>query len=357
MLRGRHHVGVANGDRSIAYERELAAMLEGRALDPPDEQGFVMWAWTQGLVGLVDRAIADGQWQPGEKCRTVVRSLRGTDALHSALLRREIGPAAEVAAGAAGVAPIVFKGPAVADRLYGAPGLRAYADLDLLLPRRSLRTAVAALRDAGWQPAHAGRTYAALGEPLPGFAEDYGHEFHLVRSVGPAEVHLEVHWRVSDDPLSEALDHARLSARGRAMPELGPHVMAPEPIDELLVLAVHLLGGARTRLIQHVDLARASEAMPQPQWEEAFAEADDLGLGWALHRALDRVAETTGAARTRPRPCPPPPPWGAMRASDTLPPRVAEHVGRVAPLSWRGRARYLRRIAWATGRRVLARRR
>ena len=26
-------------------------------------------------------------------------------------------------------------------------------------------------------------------------------------------------------------------------------------------------------------------------------EANDLGLGWALHRALDRVAETTGAAR------------------------------------------------------------
>ena len=333
-------------------------MLKGRAFDPPDEPGFVFWAWSQGLVGLLDRAIANGQWEPATGYRDAVRSLRGTEALHAALLRRELGPAAEVLTEAAGVAPIVLKGPAVAERLYGAPGLRAYADLDLLVPQRSLRQAVSALRDAGWEPARAGRTYAALGEPLPGFAEDYGHEFHLVRRVGPAEVHLEVHWRISDDPLSEALDHARLSARGRAIPELGAHVVAPAPVDEMLVLAVHVLSHSRdqTRLIQHVDLALASEALPQSQWEEAFTEVDELGLGWALHRALDRVAETTGVARARPAPCPQPPPWGPMRAADALPARLAEHIGRAAPLSWRARVRYVGRIASATGRRVLARR-
>ena len=58
----------------------------------------------------------------------------------------------------------------------------------------------------------------------------------------------------------------------------------------------------QTRLIQHVDLALASEALPQSEWEEAFTEANDLGLGWGLHRALDLVAETTGVARTRPGP-------------------------------------------------------
>jgi len=310
-------------------------MLEGREFDPPDEGGFVTWAWTHGLVGLVDRAIVNGQWQPEASCRDTVRSLRATEALHDTLLRRELGPAAKVLSDATAVAPVVLEGPVVADRLYGAPGLSAYADLDLLVPRFSLR-------DAGWEPARAGRTYAALGEPLPGFAEEYGHELHLVRRCGAVEVDLEVHWRIGEDPLSEALDHARLSARGLAIPELGAYVVAPRPVDELLVLAVHLLShGGRTRLIQHVDLALASEALTQPQWEEAFAEANDLGLGWVLHRALDRVAETLGAGRPRPRPCPPPPPWGAMRAANTLPPRLAEHVGRAAPLSWGGRVRYI----------------
>jgi hypothetical protein len=349
---------VGQAKRPITHRAELVALLDGRALSPRYEHAFVWWAWGQGLVGLLDQAIADGQWEPGATCREAVRSLRGTEALHAALLRRELGPAAEILARACGVAPIVLKGPVVAERLYGAPGLRAYADLDMLVPRASLRDAVAALRDAGWENAAAGRTYAALGEPLPGFAEDYGHEFHVVRRLGPAEVHLEVHWRISDDPLSETLDHARLFARGVAVPELGAQVVAPTPVDELLVLAVHLLSsGEQTRLIQHVDLALASRALSQPQWEEAFAEANDLGLGWALHRALDQVAETTGVARARPTPCPPPPPWGAMRAADALPMRLAEHVGRAAPLSWPERVRYVRRIASATGRRVLARRR
>ena len=194
-----------------------------------------------------------------------MRSLRGTDALHAALLRRELGPAAQVLTEATGVAPIVLKGPVIAERLYGAPGLRAYADLDLLVPRRSLRDAVSALRDAGWEPARAGRTYAALGEPLPGFAEDYGHELHLVRRFGPGR----------GAPRSPLADQRRpalgshstmdgCSPEGATVPELGAHVVAPAPVDELLVLAVHLLShGGQTRLIQHVDLALASEALPQ----------------------------------------------------------------------------------------------
>ena len=347
-----------NASRPLAYRHELVALLEGRAFDPPQPQAFIAWAGKHGLVGLVDRAIANGQWQPGARDRAAMRELRAWGALHAAVLGRELGPAAEVLTEASGVVPIVLKGPVLAERLYGAPGLRPYADLDLMVPRSSLRQAMSALCDAGWEPARAGRTHAALGEPLPGFAEDYGHELHVVRRSGPVEVHLEVHWRIGDDPLSEALDHARLSARALPIPELGAHVTAPGPVDELLVLAVHLLShGGQTRLIQHVDLALASEALPQSQWEEVFMEADGLGLGWVLHRALDRVAETTGAARERPRPCPPPPPWGPMRAADALPIRLAEHIGRTAPLSWRGRVRYIGRIASATGRRVLARRR
>jgi putative nucleotidyltransferase-like protein len=341
----------------IAYRRELIAMLGGGAFDPLDERAFVRWAWTHGLVGLVDRAIVNGQWKPAARARAAVRSLRASRALHATVMRRELGPAAALLTEAAGVTPIILKGPAVGERLYGAPGLRAYGDLDLMVPRSSLRRAVSALRDAGWAPVRAGRTYAALGEPLPGFAEDYGHHHRLCRRSGPAQVDLEVHWRLSDDPLSESLDHARLSARAVTIPQLGDRVVAPAPVDELLVLAIHVMNhGRATRLIWHVDLALASEALPQSDWGEAFTKANHLGLGWVLHRALDRVAETTGVARTRPQPCPPAPPWGPIRAADALPGRLAEHIGRAAPLSWRGRGRYLRRIASATGRRVLARR-
>jgi Uncharacterised nucleotidyltransferase len=339
-----------------AYEAEVRALVEGGRLAPEREAAFVAWARGQGLTGLADRAIVEGRWQPAEDVRDFARSIRGGAALNAALLRQELGPAAEALAAATGARPVVIKGPVLAERLYDAPGLRAFADLDLLVQRASLRDAVAALERCGWVPARTARSYAALGEPLPGFAEDYGHELHVVRRVGAAEVHLEVHWRVGDDPLSSRLDHARLSARARPLPGLGDHVLAPAPADELLVLAVHLIGHGRgARLIWHVDLALASRALDEAEWEEAFAVADELGLGWALHRALDRAEATTGVARPRPRACPPPPPWGPLRAADALPPRVAEHAGRLASLGWGGRARYVGRIALASARRVRAR--
>jgi hypothetical protein len=341
---------------ATTYEAELRALVEGRPLRPAREAAFVGWAWRHGLAGLADRAIVEGRWQPAEGVRDFARSIRGGATLNAALLRQELGPAAEALAAATGATPVVIKGPVLAERLYDAPGVRAFADLDLLVPRASLRDAVAALAQRGWEPARTARSYAAMGEPLPGYAEDYGHELHVVRRVGAAEAHLEVHWRVGDDPLTSRLDHAWLSSRARPLPGLGDHVLAPAPPDELLVLAVHLVGhGRASRLIWHVDLALASRALDDAEWEEAFAVADELGLGWTLHRALDRAAATTGVARVRPRTCPPPPPWGPLRAADTLPPRVAEHVGRLAPLGWGGRGRYVGRVAVATARRIRAR--
>ncbi len=52
---------------------------------------------------------------------------------------------------AAGLEPIVFKGPALATR-YPAPGLRPMVDIDLLLPPAAHAAAVAALAGAGWAP-------------------------------------------------------------------------------------------------------------------------------------------------------------------------------------------------------------
>ena len=46
---------------------------------------------------------------------------------------------------------IVLKGPAISDRLYPDPGLRPYNDLDLLVARRALQDAKAALSAIGYE--------------------------------------------------------------------------------------------------------------------------------------------------------------------------------------------------------------
>ena len=55
---------------------------------------------------------------------------------------------------AAGLEPVVLKGPEVASR-YPAPGLRPMEDIDLLLPQAEHARALDTLRGVGWQVAQA----------------------------------------------------------------------------------------------------------------------------------------------------------------------------------------------------------
>jgi Uncharacterised nucleotidyltransferase len=251
-------------------------------------------------------------------------------ALRSALLRRTL-PAIVSALEAAGASPVLLKGPTVADRFYPDASLRTFADLDLLVPRSVLPVAVAALTGIG---------FAAREEFRPGFAEAFGHDVHLVGPREQGRVDVELHWRIGDDPVAQALDHARLAGRGAELDVGGTRVRVPAAADLLLVLAVHLLSDRAKRLIWVQDLVLVSEAVSDDDWNPLFAG----DLGWVLHRALDYAAALLAYDRPRPLPPGPPPRWGPLRAVETLDMRASPHVGRLALLGWRGRARYLRDV-------------
>lgn len=125
---------------------------------------------------------------------------------------------------AAGLEPVVFKGPAVAAR-YPEPGLRPMEDIDLLLPRADHRRALAALDTAGWlvsRPAGSDRYDTMLTHPeVPSLALElhYGLE-------GPSQ-------RVT------ALDPARLWAGRQPLECAGTPAFGLPPADELVVLAAH----------------------------------------------------------------------------------------------------------------------
>lgn len=258
--------------------------------------------------------------------------------LRSALLRREL-PRLVPALEAVGATPVLLKGPAIADRFYADPALRTFADLDLLVPRRGLPAAVAALVEIGYAPREEFRS---------GFAEAFGHDVHL---VGPAEggrIDVELHWRIGDDPASEPLDHDRLVGGGARLDVGGATVCVPAPGDQLLVLGVHLLSDRAKRLAWVHDLALVAEALTDDEWRRAFVVANDLALGWVLHRALDYVSVLLAYDRPRPVPPGPPPRWGPLLAVETLDVRAAPHLGRLALLGWRGRARYLRDVLLPT---------
>lgn len=255
--------------------------------------------------------------------------------LRSALHLTALPGLAAAIRGRCQAAPIVLKGPDAAS-LYPRRSLRAFGDLDLLVPREVLPAAVAAVEALGYEP---------LVELRPGFGALHGHDVRLVRRTERGDIGVELHWRVGDDRCSAALDHPHL-VRAALAPDGATGALCPGPADRLLVFAVHFLSDRKRRLVWANDLRLAALDAPEDAWDEAFARADDLP--WVLHRALDHVEEVFGPVRPRPRPAGPPPPFGPIRAIEAWGAPAALHLGRLAQLRWHERAIYVVQVALPT---------
>lgn len=89
----------------------------------------------------------------------------------------------------AGVQVVVLKGAALAETVYGDPGLRPMVDVDLLVRREHVERAVSALLAAGFRR-------AGPPELRPGFDRDFRVEIEMV-SAGAQPVGVEIHWHLT----------------------------------------------------------------------------------------------------------------------------------------------------------------
>ena len=314
---------------------DLARAVLGEApIAPRDPAEFTDAAIEHRLVGAVNKAVEDGRLSLPERERSVIRDAHAVVVLKAGLLRSSIDSAAQSIQSALGVPPVILKGPAIGDRFYPDSALRTFSDLDLLVPRAQLRSGVDALKVLG---------YEERVELQPGFGEIHGHDIHLVKKIGRHDVDIELHWRIGDDVIGEALSHGTLLENGQPAPN-DANVVYPAPQDQLLVCSVHLLSDRLKRLSWIEDIRRISTALDDHAWCAAFHRADELGLLWVLHRALDYPERHLGLIRDRPLPAGEPPPFGPLRAVEEIDMRVSLHLGRLGALPWSARVRYLRDI-------------
>ncbi len=313
----------------------LIAVLDGEApVEPADPAGFLDATVAHRVVGAAVAALGEGRLSLPDDVSRALRDAQAVAALRSALMRSELAALAEPLADAIAESPIVLKGPAIADRFYPDPGLRSFADLDLLIPRGRLGEAVEAL---------GGLSYEERVELRPGFGATHGHDVHMARRLGPRRADVELHWRVGDDALGEALSHRAL---------IGPSVPAGQPAaarytspsDQLLVCSMHLLSDRLKRLVWIEDIRRIASALNDEAWAGAFERARELGQLWVLHRALDYAAHHLGYRRDRQLPAGEPPRWGPVRAVEELDLGASLHLGRLAAMPWRQRPVYLRDV-------------
>jgi hypothetical protein len=291
------------------------------------------------LAPYLVRALQAGRLQVTPVNRHRLEGSFSGSMLYGAVLRHELGRISEVLAEACGTRPLAFKGPVLGELFYPDRRLRPYFDLDLLLPSAELDRAARALEAEG---------YERLEEFRPGYAERYGHDVHLRANVAGHRIDVELHWRIGDDPLGAGLSYERLQEDAELVEIDGETIAVPAAGAHLLMLAVHLLSDREKRLCWVNDIVLVARSLDQTAWVEAFALADELGLGWALDRALDYAGRHLAYERARPRSPAPPPAWGPLRAVEELNVRASPHFGRLAVLPWRERLAFLRAVLLPT---------
>ncbi len=244
-----------------------------------------------GLGPLVDAAAAHGVsgfvWRAvraaGLGDRPDVSLLRGAVAVAAGRHLRSLAEVERVDAALRDMPWLLFKGPVLAEVVYGSPILRSPVDLDVLVPRASFEPAVRSLERAG--------------------CVVYERNWTLVRSaeLGSLRLHtptgalIDLHWDLLNDAAARAaltVSSADALARAREV-SLGHvgRVRTLDPVDTVVHLALHAALAGAHRLVWLADVAAAYRHLTPTDRATVRIRA----AAWSVEPALALVLRRCGA--------------------------------------------------------------
>lgn len=222
-----------------------------------------------------------------------------------------------------GIDSLLLKGAALALGVYGDPGARPMADVDLLVRRGDLRAAVELLRTAGWTPRP-----ALSPRALDSFLET-NHAVTLEDGAGrELDLHGNVFYRSRVDVLDDAL---RERSRPVTLGGVAARTLAPE--DLLFHTVVH---GAEWNAVPPVrwvaDAFEVVRGAPGLDWDVVVESARARRFVLSSLAGLEYLADTFRAAV-------PTQVLSALRAFPVSPLEAEDHALRSRPPRLRGMAR------------------
>lgn len=268
-----------------------AAVLRAWAAMSPDP-AWGEWLHGQGLAAYAFHQLraAGALASLPSALHTALRGHYYTAAGDAELHVRELAAVLDVLA-EAGVAPIIFKGAALAFTAYPDPACRPMGDLDLWLTAEAMPRAQAALEAAGYRQRIKG------ARPLALQAQQEG-EIQLV-SRQPGHGLVELHWGVfAGEWLRQvaAVDSAGLRCRAVPVTLAGRPAWTLAAEDAIIQLAVHLAvnhqmayPGARGLL----DVALVAASGPV-DWDAVVERARAWRVATATWLVLALTAELFG---------------------------------------------------------------
>jgi hypothetical protein len=169
----------------------------------------------------------------------------------------------------AGIKAVPYKGPVLAQALYGAVTQRQFGDLDILVLPDDVPKAKAALRHLGYEPAL---------ELAPQFEATYietGYEYSFGSTHG--QNLLELQWRILPRFYSVDIDVADLFDRAEKINFGERSIRTLRAEDLLLVLSVHAAKHVWVQLSWLCDIAQLVNSR-QLDWNAIRCEAKRLGI-------------------------------------------------------------------------------
>jgi putative nucleotidyltransferase-like protein len=286
---------IVDGLPAVARSAKVgpSSIVDGR--QPNDEAGAVRLYDVAREHG-VHLLIAERVWQRGalHDCPPPLRD-RLVTALRNQLAVEEFARqelrSVLAALNEAGIAPLLFKGTALAFTHYQDPALRPRVDTDLLIDPSEIQSAGATLERLGYR-----RAPFTSGD-LVMYQAPYSRTDR--RGIRHA---IDVHWRVSNPQVfASALTIEELRTRATAIPALGSTAQAVGSVHALALACIHRVAhhSDEERLIwiydihliaerltaveqgEFVDLARAKELTAVCADGLALAERTFLGRGSA----------------------------------------------------------------------------
>jgi putative nucleotidyltransferase-like protein len=168
-----------------------------------------------------------------------------------------------------GIEALPYKGPVLAQLLYGSVTLRQYSDVDILVRAADVPRARLVLQQAGFIPS----LHLSAGEEQAYIAGGYEYTFHSAQNPNV----LELQWRIVPRFWEVGFDTTHFRGRSQNIEIAGNAIATLGNEDLILVLCVHAAKHAWSKLSWVRDVAELSQA-PNLDWEQVVREARQLGI-------------------------------------------------------------------------------
>ena len=188
--------------------------------------------------------------------------------------------------GAQGIEHLVYKGPLLAQMLYGSLALRPSRDIDLIVRPEQAKQAFAALEKIGY--VEKDNLSARQRSAMIRFASE--------QCLARERIEVDLHWRLAPAATMRRVDVDAIWRRAVPMRLFDAELPAPAPEDLFLALCLHAGEHAWSQLSLFCDLGRLLEVTPGFDWEILRSQVRDANTRRTLDVTLLLLANCFGVS-------------------------------------------------------------